>query len=149
MEMIEPHLVFGGAVLDYGSGIGRLTRPLARAHPRTRFVGVDTNPAMVKEADAEARSNEKYLTKLGEIADLRSAYSVITFQHMTDRQVQAVIKKVYPAKFRFQFAIGDIQQPYMYQRSPEKVVGWCEKIGYSVEVSEDPDFPTWRWITAV
>jgi SAM-dependent methyltransferase len=159
VAMIEPHLIYGGSVLDYGCGIGRLTKPLAKRHNRTQFIGVDIDSKMLDFAREDARKNEWYYELFREPwmppdlrpwmpPDLRSAFSVITFQHMPDPMVAAVIVAVYPAKFRFQFAIGDVQAPYNYQRSPEVIEDMCLSVGYYPEVSEDPRFPTWRWVTA-
>jgi SAM-dependent methyltransferase len=144
VAMIEPHLVYGGNVLDFGCGVGRIMKPLAAKHTRTRFYGVDLDEDALFYARFQARDNEIY----GEWPEVRSAFSVITFQHMADWQVIEVIEMVYPARFRFQFAIGEIQMPLNYQRSPEVVEAWCEKAGYRVKIEDDPLYPTWRWVTA-
>ena len=147
VEMIEPHLVYGGTVLDFGCGVGRIMKPLAKKHNRTQFIGVDIDEDALAYARAGARKNESYYID-GSINDVRSLYSVITFQHMSDEEVRDVIKWAHPALLRFQFAVGDIQMPYNYQRSPENVEAWCYEAGYKVEMSEDPIEPTWRWVTA-
>jgi tRNA A58 N-methylase Trm61 len=146
VAMIEPHLVYGGTVFEFGVGVGRVMKPIAAIHTRTQFWGYDIDSEYLDFAKSDARKNEHYSDEWP--AEIRSAYSVITFQHMSDDEVREVIARIYPARLRFQFAIGDIQMPLNYQRSPEEVEGWCQGVGYKVTVDLDEEFPTWRWITA-
>lgn len=147
LSMVEPHLVYGGGVIDYGCGVGRLMKPLARKHRGTQFVGVDIDIRMLLAANEKTRANEEYRGSI-EGLRVRSAYSVITFQHMSDAAVAEIIRRLYPAKLRFQFAIGDNQSDYNYQRSEKIVESWCHDTGYGlVTIESDPVFETWRWAT--
>lgn len=149
LSYISRHLIYGGSILDFGCGVGRLTKPLAKAEPETRFVGVDISWSMIDLAWQRAGHNEWYQTTLHGLTDIRSAFSVVTFQHMPDVEVAEVIAAIYPARFRFQFAVGEIHEPDNHQRPAETVQRWCWDAGYTrATVGPDHRFPTWRWITA-
>lgn len=48
----------GASVLELGCGRGRVLMELAARFPRSRFIGVDSSPAAIAEARAEARARE-------------------------------------------------------------------------------------------
>ena len=60
LDGIEPRLRAGGAVADVGCGHGASTLLMARAYPRSRFVGFDSHPASI--AAARARADEAGLS---------------------------------------------------------------------------------------
>jgi SAM-dependent methyltransferase len=80
-----------GRVLDFGCGVGRLTRPLAEHFEDA--VGVDIAPSMIERAREFARENSRCRFVLNERDDLRGfpsshfdlVYSTITLQHMEPR----------------------------------------------------------------
>ena len=148
VAMIEPYLLFGGSVLDYGCGVGRIMKPLATKHFRTQFWGYDIDTEALDYARLDQRTNEHYSQHQPlDIENLRSVYSVITFQHMPDEAVARLISWWYPIRFRFQFATGTIQMDYNYQRNPEQVEAWCTTAGYKVDMMDDPVNETWQWVT--
>jgi SAM-dependent methyltransferase len=151
LSMLEDHLTYGGLILEYGCGIGRLMKPLARRHYRTRFIGYDISDNLLDLAKTDARDNEVYLSSLfvSPWLEFRSAYSVITFQHIGDDAVLAALTTLYPIPLRFQFAIGEEKTDLNYQRDPAEMRALCAQAGYEdIEISEDPLFPTWRWVSA-
>ncbi len=54
LDGIEPRLRAGGSVADVGCGHGASTVLMARAYPRSRFVGFDTHPASIDAARSRA-----------------------------------------------------------------------------------------------
>jgi SAM-dependent methyltransferase len=54
LDGIEPRLRAGGSVADVGCGHGASTLLMARAYPRSRFVGFDTHPASIEAARSRA-----------------------------------------------------------------------------------------------
>jgi SAM-dependent methyltransferase len=84
---IDPDLA-RGRVLDFGCGVGRLTRPLAEYFEEA--VGLDIAPSMIERAREFARENSRCRFVLNERNDLQGfpsshfdlVYSKITLQHM-------------------------------------------------------------------
>lgn len=54
LEGVTERLAQGGIVADIGCGFGESTLIMARAFPKTRFVGVDAHPQSVEQARAAA-----------------------------------------------------------------------------------------------
>ncbi|HYD42587.1 MAG TPA: class I SAM-dependent methyltransferase [Anaeromyxobacter sp.] len=54
LDGIEPRLRAGGSVADVGCGHGASTLLMARAYPRSRFVGFDTHPPSIEAARSRA-----------------------------------------------------------------------------------------------
>ena len=56
-SIIEDHILFDGAVLDFGCGPGRLGHELARRHPNTWVHGVDVSLKMLERSRVNAPKN--------------------------------------------------------------------------------------------
>lgn len=82
-----PHSAFGRA-LDFGSGVGRLTIPLARAF--NEVIGVDVSPAMIAEARANCAkqgvTNVDFRISTPDLSNVEGRFdfvhSFIVFQHI-------------------------------------------------------------------
>ncbi|HYL92816.1 MAG TPA: class I SAM-dependent methyltransferase [Alphaproteobacteria bacterium] len=97
LSSLRLHPDFAGHALDFGCGVGRLTRALA-----ARFQecwGVDVSPAMIQKAKELNADCRKCKFALNESPDLRQfgsgqismVYSSIVLQHMPRRQAEAYI----------------------------------------------------------
>lgn len=147
----------GSVVLDLGCGVGRLAVPIADEHPNWRIIAVDTDPEMI--ATAPRRINIDYRAVVDGCLGLAdesvdSAYSVIVFQHLPDEGVRRYLNEVRRVLrprgwFQFQFAVGEEQADYHYQRSRGEIAVWLAQAGFQrVGTSGDVRFPTWCWVEA-
>lgn len=66
--------------LDFGCGVGRLTRAIGEIVPEV--VGVDISPQMISEGRLHAPGNVMLTTDLGEERDFHWINSFIVFQHI-------------------------------------------------------------------
>jgi len=73
LAKIQPEIA-----VDFGCGVGRLTRALAKR--ATRVIGVDASPTMLGIARENAAPNVMYSERLPDAADL--IVSLIVFQHI-------------------------------------------------------------------
>lgn len=84
--------------LDFGSGVGRLTVPLARRVPAV--TGCDISPRMVEEARKNASElnapNATFVTSLDELSGARFdlVCSLIVFQHIPVREGMATLRQL-------------------------------------------------------
>lgn len=144
---IEPHLPESGLVVDIGSGVGRLAFPLAERHPVLAVYGYDTSLEMIHHAPT--RPNLGYGSFMP--ARFRFAYSVVTFQHITDAEVQEYLRACVKAEapIVFQFVAGTEREPLSMQREPRQVRAWCHGAGFAeVDMWHDDRFDNWRWVHA-
>lgn len=146
LSYIDRFLPDQGVVVDVGCGIGRLTVPLSEQHPELAFCGVDTSEHMLALAP-EARV--AWLTHLPDRFDF--AYSVVTFQHLTDAEVIDYLRATAKvgASIRFQFVEGIERAPLSMQRPSGWVREWCHAAGFrKVDIEHDFRFENWRWVYA-
>lgn len=146
LSYIEPYLPDAGVVVDIGCGIGRLAVPLSERHPELEFCGVDTSESMLRLVP-EARV--AWLVALPDRFDF--AYSVVTFQHISDAEVIDYLRAVAKAdaSIRFQFVEGTEREPLSMQRPAGWVREWCHASGFrKVDIEMDSRFENWRWVHA-
>ncbi len=79
------HSICFGSALDFGCGVGRLTRPLARRFGRA--VGIDISPAMIEYAQSQtAEQNVQYILNSEPCLPLDAEFDFVlsrnTLQHM-------------------------------------------------------------------
>lgn len=149
---IEPHLPETGKVLDIGCGVGRLTGPLASRRPDLRFVGSDTSAQMVSLARRNwSLPNLDFAASSWVPADIVFAFSVVTFQHMSDDDMIWYLRVVagIRAPIVFQFVVGTEREPLSMQRNAMEVLLWVYDAGYRhITMTKDDRFPNWRWVHA-
>ena len=152
LTQIEPHLPKTGKVLDIGCGVGRLTGPLAVRNPQLQFVGSDTSVQMISLARRRwTLPNLDFAASSWVPADIAFAFSVVTFQHMSDGDMIWYLRVVASigAPIVFQFVAGTEREPLSMQRDELKVCDWCHIAGFSrVTMTRDERFPNWRWVYA-
>ncbi len=137
--------------LDLGSGIGRLTRPMAQLHPDGHVYGLDVSPAMT--ITAREQTTEKNITYLlGDgrlipysISRIDGGWSVVTLQHIPQDAQLHYLDQVWNrlkdgSCFVAQVTVGGMDADWNHPWS-ETVL---ETLG--VEIQKDSRFPTWRWL---
>lgn len=146
-------------VLDYGCGMGRLLKPMMLAGT-AELVGYDPAPTMLERAREHLDDGGGALVKLtddrstldGERFDL--AYCVCVLQHLEwPQQADAlrwlamhadlvVVQFVtYPAD------VGDLSHPVAEWTVVADLMPPRSHLRH-LSLTDDPRFPTWRWVTA-
>lgn len=155
-------------ILEIGCGIGRLTIPIAKKYPNAKVFGVDISETLIKYGISQAEK-EKIKNVFFHVNDGRElpslpkidiAYSMITFQHISEDGVRYYIDQI--AKllnkggiFRFQFVEGVDHAEFSQQYDRKIVEKWCEDAGLKLLSEEDdtnsfPEAtqkPEWVWLT--
>jgi ubiquinone/menaquinone biosynthesis C-methylase UbiE len=169
LKQIETHLPPGPytRLLDVGCGCGRLTIPVALAHPDARVLGIDPSHRMLALAgiEAAAAGTGNVTWMLGGAADLRlfrghepydAAFSVVVLQHLTRPDAAAIVNAVGRVlrpggRFIFQI-VSDIDFEDEGHLPDELVQGWIADAGLtSVHAEQDGmggRYPDWRWHVA-
>lgn len=163
LKAIHNHIPEGN-ILEIGCGIGRLTLPMAIKNPTSRFIGVDISKEMIKIAKNRAKElkvkNVEFKhcngRELPNIKNLVGAYSMITFQHITEDGVKSYIKQVGDmlltgGVFRFQFVEGDENSAFSQQYKKDQMKQWLIEAGFEVDFDSKFNYyysPNWIWITA-
>ncbi|MFC5344929.1 class I SAM-dependent methyltransferase [Brevundimonas staleyi] len=95
MEEMAGHIRRGfgefprATALDFGCGVGRLTRGMARMCDHV--VGLDVAPGMIAEAQRDAPENTEYLLELGD-QTFDWVNSIIVFQHIPPVRGYAILE---------------------------------------------------------
>jgi SAM-dependent methyltransferase len=155
-------------ITDLGCGQGRLLRPLASSFPSLFFAGLDISLQMLgtPRADVMPVWRENIFLTYHDIREpfpfdepIDGAYSVLVLQHFDHDGQRAVLKNVHEALrpggwFRFQFVCegeeGDLSHPTPIM----EMVHWAIEAGFVIAApsgqfyDDQPEFPTWAWITA-
>jgi cyclopropane fatty-acyl-phospholipid synthase-like methyltransferase len=150
-------------VLEIGSGVGRLTIPMAKKMPKAKLLGVDISYKMcelakkaaikAKVANVEFAMNDgRHLPK--DAIGIDGAFSITTFQHVTEDGVRGYINQVGEmlvkgGVFKFQFVEGNEDIAMSQNRSVAEVKKWVNEAGMKVEkVQKGLMHDSWVWITA-
>jgi SAM-dependent methyltransferase len=146
-----------GMALDFGCGLGRLTRALAE---RYEAVGVDVSAGMVERASEDAPDGCRFaVNDTPDLSQFRSrsfalVYSLLVLQHMPPRfqrgYVSEFVRLLKPSGLAyFQIPDGPDDLPYtswltMYGATAETVTGWVSDAGGEVlAIQEARDAGTW------
>lgn len=147
LAMITPHLQ-GPRILDYGCGMGRLTRPIAQANPDWMILGYDTSMTMI--AYAQANNHLPNIRYLGFVPDhVDTMFSMLVFQHLPDVEVRDILMSRPADRLHFQYVTNGDPGPLNHPRSWSSVDAWLTAAGYTQRRYEpDPVYPEWQWVTA-
>jgi len=157
VQLLEDRLSLDdGAVLDLGCGIGRLTIPLAEQHPRCRFVGLDTSPAMLTHAvTAGAHLHNVVWVHGPPLPRLARAYSMVAVQHMDPETVAAYLALIAAAllpdgRLVFQYVVGDHHGGHDHRYERTVMHGLLAGAGLRpIEEEQGVLYDEWCWVTAV
>jgi SAM-dependent methyltransferase len=146
-DLISLRLGDPGAVLDLGSGTGRLAAVYQR-QTQAKVVGFDPSPQIL--AIAREHAPEVVFTDRLPDGPFGGAYAVTVFQHLDHdtcaRYVSDVMGRLTPGgRFCFQYVEGTEDTFLSHQADEAAVRSWCA--GYDVTVESDPEFGEWRWVT--
>lgn len=142
-------------VVDIGCGTGRLLAPLAAEFPAATMYGLD--PSAVMLGHMLTRTPRAHTLCGGpELIPgwLSGAYSVLTFQHLPAPIQFAYVKAAGSAlteggRIVVQF-VPECDPGPLSNPVPEDVMfDWLAGIGMEVEVTRDPEWPTWAWAEGV
>lgn len=148
-----------GTVIDVGCGVGRLAVPFADAHPDVTVWAVDVSPTMLEFMPARPNvtpvlCDGRSLPSRIAPRSLDGAWSVLTFQHVPPA-VQHAYLAYLGARLRpggvavVQFVPDGEPGPLNHPVDERTVVEWVERAGLDARIVADPEWPTWRWLTAV
>lgn len=156
IHQLEP----GSTVVDFGCGIGRLLIPYAKSFPGSRFIGIDTSPAMAMHAMNAAKEERTPNVELfgrwpsgGDWCDF--AYSVVVVQHLTRYQLRCALSDARTAlrsgaPFRLQFVQDGEEAEYNHPIALEEFTALASECGFTIgRLQSDPLFPTWTWVNLI
>ena len=133
VEQLDVDTVLG-VVVDLGCGIGRLTRPVAKALPPGVHVwGLDSSEAMIRKAESvhPAYYGAMYARyPRGFFADsVDGAWSVLTFQHLPDTTVKQHLADLFEilkpgARLVTQWVTAGEPGPMSYPRDHATILSW-------------------------
>lgn len=150
-----------GAILDIGCGIGRLSNLLAKNNHGCHVVGIDISQNMLDIAQKN-NPEQRVIYKITDGHTIpfkdnyfRSAYSVLTFQHIDDENLKEYIIEVYRVLenngvFRFQYVEGEHNGFVDHNHSESHVTDWLKDTGFGItKIDRGLIHPQWTWITGV
>lgn len=169
LHALEPIITAPSPVGEIGCGTGRLLHRVAAERAARDMngdvYGVDVsrrmlaycwaknNPASPVHADLISEFPE---TLPDSWEDMGGIFSVLAFQHMPDdtkrRYLMLARRAVAPyGVLVVQYTIGDETDygPINYPTDPGAMSMWAAVAGWDhIDQHSDPNFPTWRWLTA-
>lgn len=139
-------------LLEYGCGIGRLTRPMARALPTVEIIGVDISRAGILIARQDTtEKNVRYRQSDGRsLSDVATGidggWSVVTLQHIPALAQVDLLEEIRDLLrpggcFVAQVTVGGDDADWSHPLS-DKVIRALNP----ASVATDDRFPTWRWL---
>lgn len=145
-------------ILEIGSGIGRMTIPIAAEFPDAKVIGLDIAKKLIKLAPKHERV--AYVEGDGrtlpfEHGTLSGIYTMAVFQHIPNDAKEAYIKEaarvlIQGGVFRVQFVEDAESGPLSYGISRDEIMLMCEYAGMAVDkVETELIEPNWVWVTAV
>lgn len=157
IDPILTGLHYGTFVLDLGCGPGRLLQPLAQAHPRTSFTGLD-----IRFYDHSGINERNLGWMVGDgrkllfaPETLNAVYSVALFQHLPHEATSSYISQASRClkpggQVRFQHVIGTEDSFLSHQiEDPGLLADWCMQAGLEVTaVDVGRIHEQWVWLTA-
>lgn len=148
-------------ILEIGSGVGRLTIPIAKKFKDAEVWGLDISDKFIEMAlDKSAKVKNVHYIKVvssgipyNRVYD--AIYTMLTFQHLPHMQFYSyiqdaglVLKK--DGILRFQYVNGDIEHINNYQRRQFTVDRALKDAGLElVKLDEGLVHEQWNWVTAV
>lgn len=147
-----------GTVLEIGSGVGRLTLPIAERLSAATVVGWDVSSKMTDEAERRRASaktpNARFVCGDGRnLPDgpLAAAYSLVCFQHVpVDVQrswITQLGERLAPgARFGLQMVVGRDASPMNHHVSVPDVLDACRAAGLDATAEVGWMFPGWVWL---
>lgn len=153
----------GKRILELGSGVGRLTIPVAARRQEAVITGIDLSPGMIELAIT--RANESGVGErcyfiqpkiMESLADetYDSAYTMLTIQHLDKESVAYYFREIYRllkpgAIFRFQFVEGKYYGTRDNNYSLLQMIKLNKEYFYWDRVERGLIHPQWTWITAI